>query len=211
MALPEKYLDTLQPVVASYNFADVDEGTGITKYYGFTSEQSTGEVYNLTTQQPYSYRVNVSGSLGTNVAFSGSFNTGAMSRTRIVKGTAIINMTWRVTNSSGSNNNFPFVELRKYDGSTYTKFAEVSGSIASSASGTFFTTALRIANIPATLIKPGEQVSVNVGICGADAGSSPKGIIACDPQNRDPGVGAGNYATSNLICNIPYQIIGVKG
>ena len=205
--LPVKYPKTVQPLIPSYNYSDVDEGTGITTYNGLTADKSTGTEFVLTTASPYSFTTNTSGNLSVGVTVSGNFLTGALNRPRIVKGTAVLNMTWRVTNSSGDSTNYPSFQLLKYDGSTYTQIGYVSGTIISSASGISRTTALQISNISATLIKAGEQIVVRPGITGVTAGNSPKGIIACDPQNRDPGVGAGNYDTSKLIANIPFKIV----
>lgn len=208
MALPQKYPKTVQPLIPSYNYSDVDEGTGITTYYASTAEKSTGEQYLLTTSLPYSHLVSISGSLSVGVTFSGSFVTGALNRPRIMKGTPVINVTWRVTNSTSSNNNYPSAELFRYDGSTYTSLGYTSGSIISSAGGVMRTTQLRIPDVTATLIKAGEQIVVRPGITADTAGNSPKGFIACDPQNRDDDwFTAGNFDTTKLIANIPFKIV----
>lgn len=206
MAVPIKYTPLPSPAIATINYIDLAEG--VTVFNGCTTEKSTGEQYFLTTASSlYSHLRAISGSLGTNVAFSGSFDTGILNRPMLLKGNAFVNIGWRVTNGSGSNQNFPYCEIGRYDGSSYTKIGEVSGSIISSASGTVYTTLLQISNIPSTLIKAGEQIRVIVGIVGADAGSTPKGIIGCDPQNRDGfGVGSGNYDTSKLTVGIPSKI-----
>ena len=208
--IPLKYPKTVQPLIPSYNYSDVDEGTGITTYYGFTAEKSTGEEKLLTTSQPYSHLISLSGSLSSSMIynFSGSFLTGALNRPRIMKGSAVFNVTWRVTNSTSSNSNFVWVRLRKYDGSAYTQIGEASGSIISSDAGTMRTTALQIGSIPSTLIKAGEQINVVVGVAAASTGNSPYGFIACDPQNRDDDwFTAGNFDTTKLIANIPFKIV----
>jgi len=206
--LPVKYPKTVQPLIPSYNYSDVDEGTGITTYYACTSENVAGEQYLLTTALPFSHLISLSGSLGTAVSFSGSFLTGPLNRPRIIKGTAVFNVTWRVTNSTSSNNNYPFVSLDKYDGSTYTNIGYMSGSSISSAGGVMRTTQFQVAGITPTLIKAGEQIRVKAGIMGVDAGNSPRGFIACDPQNRDDDwFTAGNFETTKLIANIPFKIV----
>lgn len=205
MALPKKYLPLPSPAVATINYIDLAEG--VTILNGYTTEKAGTTQYGLTTGTPYSYLVSTSGSLGTNASFSGSFYTGELNRPMLLKGTAIVSMTWRVTNSTSSNNNFPFARLRKYDGTTTTEIAEVSGSIVSSAAGLMRTTSLKITNIPATLIKAGEQIEMNVGITGENAGNSPRGFIAHDPQNRDDDwFTTGNFDTTKLIIGIPSKI-----
>ncbi len=195
------------PAVASYNSSDVEEGTAITVFYACTAEKSTGEQHLLTTATPYSHLVSISGSLAVGETFSGSFATGTLNLPRLINGTAILNLTWRVTNSSSSNNNYPSFQLLKYDGSTYTSIGFVSGSIISSASGTMRTTMLQITGITPTLIKAGEQIVARAGITADTAGNSPKGFIACDPQNRaDDWFTAGNFQTTKLIANIPFKI-----
>lgn len=205
MPLPKKYLPLPSPAVATINYIDLAEG--ITIFNACTAEKNTGEQYFLTTGVPYSHLVSFSGGLGTNATLSGSFNSGVLNRPMLIKGNAYVNVTWRVTNSTGSNNNFVFAELRRYDGSTYTKLGEISGSVTNSANGAIKTTLLQIANIASTLIKTGEQISVNVGITGADAGSTPRGHIACDPQNRDDDwFTTGNFDTTKLQVGIPTKI-----
>lgn len=206
MALPKKYLPLPSPAVATINYIDLAEG--VTTLNGFTSEKSTGEQYGLTTAASlYSHLWAISGALGANASMSGSFFSNELNRPLLIKGTAFVNFGWRVTNSSGSNSNFVFARLRKYNGSTSTQIGEVSGAIISSAGGVVYSTILKITNIPATLIKAGEQIELNVGITGADAGSTPIGRLGCDPQNRDGfGVGAGNYDTSKLTLALPTKI-----
>lgn len=205
MALPIKYTPLPSPAVATINYIDLAEG--VTILNGFTSE-TTGTInYSLSTSSPYSYKTSLSGTLGTGIIMSGSFLSNALNRPMILQGTALVTFGWRVTNSSSSNNNFPVAWLQKYDGSTTTDIAFVSGSILNSANGITYTTTLLISDIPSTLIKSGEQIVLKMGINGVDAGNSPRGIIGCDPQNRDGfGVGAGNYDTSKLILAIPTKI-----
>lgn len=205
MPLPKKYLPLPSPAVATINYVDLAEG--ITLFQGCTNDNKGTEEYFMTTGSPYSHLVSFSGALGTNSSLSGSFDSGVLNRPIVVKGNAFVNMTWRVTNSSGSNNNFPFARFRRYDGSSYTQIAEVSGAIISSANGTMFTTLLQMKNIAATLIPAGQQLSMQVGITGADAGSSPRGHIACDPQNRDDDYfTTGNFDTTKLQFGIPTKI-----
>lgn len=208
MALPKKYPELVQPLIPSYNYSDVDEGTGITTYYASTAEKSTGEEYLLTTSQPYSHLVSISGALTVGETFSGTFATGQLNRPRIIKGTPTVNMTWRVRNSSSSNNNYPSVELFKYDGSNYTSLGFVSGAIINSANGAMVTTQLKIPNVTTTLIKAGEQIVIRPGITADTTGNSPQGYIACDPQNRDDDwFTSGNFDTTKLIANIPFKIV----
>jgi len=208
MALPIKYTPLPSPAVATINYVDLAEG--VTIFNAFTSEKSTGEQYGLTTSSPFSHLVSFSGSLSGSIAplhFSGSFLTNELNRPLLLKGTAIVNITWRVTNSSGSNDNYLWSKLRKYDGSTYTEIAETSGSIITSLNGAIRTTALKITGIPATLIKSGEQINIQVGITASTVGSLPIGHIACDPQNRDDDYfTANNYDTTKLIIALPSKI-----
>ncbi len=203
MPLPKKYLALPSPAVATINYVDLAEG--ITIFNGYTTEAAGATNYGITTG--YSYLVSTSGALGTNASFSGSFYTGELNRPLLLKGTAVVSMTWRVTNSTSSNNNFPFARLRKYDGTTTTQIGETSGSIVNSGGGKMRTTSLKIINIPSTLIKIGEQIEMNVGITGENAGNSPRGFIAHDPQNRaDDWFTTGNFDTTKLIIGIPSKI-----
>ena len=208
MALPIKYTPLPSPAVATINYIDLAEG--ITIFNACTSENPGGVANDsliLTTGTPYSHLISLSGSISSLAAFSGSFDSGTLNRPLLLKGDAFVNMTWRVTNSSSSNQNYPFASLRKWDGTTETELVFVSGSIINSQSGTMFTTMMQFPTMAATLIKAGEQIRLNVGVWAVDAGNSPRAHIACDPQNRDNDwFTANNYDTTKLMLGLPTKI-----
>ena len=204
--LPVKYPKTVQPLIPSYNYSDVDEGTGITTYLGFTSNESGTASYNLTTSSPYSNLIETNmGSLGAGATADKDFDTGALNRPRIIKGTAMVNITSALIDGGSY---FLYVKLRKWNGSTETEIAEASGSILATAGNIRRTILIVIKNIAPTLIKAGEQIRVTVGAQGVTAGGT--FWFAHDPQNRDgttfvPSSTVG--ITTKLIANIPFKIV----
>ena len=202
------------PVLASsliptYDFVDVEEGIGVTTYYAYTSEDTGGTVYNLTRSQPFSYTISSdTGTLsGTESVFN--FTTPAFNLPRVLKGTPLITLTWRVTNSSGSNDNHLIIRLiHVTSGGTETIISTATGLSYSSANGTMKTTALKLATITTPqLVKEGEFVRLEVAMVADTAGSTPVGHLAHDPQNRDDATfTTGNFDTTTLIFYVPFRI-----
>lgn len=206
MPVPQTYT-TGAKAVASYNFSDIDEGTGIVTYKAYSSEKNSGEQYGLTTTDVFSHLVSSSGSVASSATYDIDFDTGVQNFPRIIKGTATVTVTWKVTNSSGSNSNFIFAKLRKWDGTTETELAESSGAIIDSASGLVRTTNLKITPIEITKILQDEQIRLTVGVTGVTAGNSPRAHIAHDPQNRDDDYfSTGNFDTTTLKFDCPFKI-----
>ena len=203
-----KYLAPPKPVIATRNFSDIDEG--IVNLYGFVSDQTASDTYILGQNTPYSYLIETTAGVGTgpdmgpDLDFDMEFNL-----PKLLKGTCYIQYSWVVTNSTGSNSNFPQAIIRKWDGTTETDILLLSGSVIDSASGAR-RSALLSGEIPATLFKAGETLRVTCGISKTTAGSNPQGTIGHDPQNRDGTVivpSTTPSVTTKLQAFIPFRII----
>ena len=201
--LPKKYFPVLSPLIASYDHNDLAEGTGIVDFLGYTNTKSTGEQYGLTTNTAlFSQSLSGSSAITVGGPFELDFDSAPLNKPLVIKGTAIFNMTWKVLNSSGSNSNYPFVYLRKWDGSTETDIGFVSGSIVD-LNSVAKTSCLKISGISPTLIKIGEQIRVTYGVDASTAGNSPVAHISFDPQGSTTGFGG---ITSKLIAHLPFRI-----
>lgn len=82
-----------EPVLVSYNFTDIADGTGVVTLYGFTTEDTGGIAYNLGTESVRS--ATISTGEGTYTFDMKPFNT-----PRIAKGTAILSITIGVPNTN---------------------------------------------------------------------------------------------------------------
>ena len=184
MAIPQPYSQQGAGAVASFTFTELIEGTGIIQLFGNSTNAAGTASYNLSISEPFSNLVSSSGALSLGGTFEVDFDTPELNLPRNVRGTAYIQVPWRVTTSASSDNVFVFAKLRKWDGTAETEIAETSGAIVSSAAGTQNISLLKISDIPITHFKQGEQIRMTVGLNGVTSTNNPKGHIAHDPQNR---------------------------
>jgi len=205
MPLPKKYAPPLTPVIATYNYVDVAEGTGITTFNACTTNVAGTEKYFITTAEPYSNTIETNlGALGAGVTADKDFDTGELNLPIIVKGTATVNVTSALIDGGSY---FLYAKLRKWDGTSETEIAQGSGSILATDGNLRRTILLKISDIPPTLITIGEQIRLTVGAQGVTAGGT--AWIAHDPQNRDGTTFVPSTTpaiTNKLIANIPFQI-----
>ena len=209
MATIPSTFSTETGAIASYDFNDFAAGTGIQTFFGFNRSKPSSDVnsYALSTASPYSDLVSSSGNISVNNLFNCDFDTEEFLLPRIVKGTATINVPWRVVNSSSSNNNYVQCALKKYDGTTATTIATASGAIKSSASGIMRVELIQIRDIDPYPIPAGNKLRLTVSVDANTAGNSPIAHIGHDPQNRaDDYFTTGNFPTTTLKAWIPFLL-----
>lgn len=205
MGLVPTTYSTEAGAIASYDFNDFAAGTGIQTFNAF-SRSSVTDSFALSTATPFSYRIITSGAISTSAPLILNFDSEEFLLPRIVKGTATINVPYRVTNSSGSNSNFVWVQLNKLtaDGTQH-MIGQNSGAFSSSENGGAKIECLQIRDIDTDsgAIKSGERIRLTVMVQAETAGNSPNAKIAHDPQNRTGDV---TYETTKLVAWIPFLL-----
>lgn len=207
MALIPGTFSTETGAIASYDFNDFAAGTGIQTFYAFSRDISGGtNSFALSTAVPYSNLILTSAAIGVGTPLTLNFDSEPFLLPRVIKGTATISFSWRVTNSSGSNSNYAWVQLSKLNGTTATLIGQSSGAYIGSAAGAAVTSCLQIRGITSEsgAIKQDEQLRLTVMIDAQTAGVSPNAKICHDPQNRTGDVAA--YETTKMIGWIPFLI-----
>jgi hypothetical protein len=202
--------------IASYNYTDLAEGTGIVKYYGFQSETSAGVDYHLGTNQVYAGGgATLSSGYTSNANKKEAdvdFDLSAFNAPQTIRGT--VTVTGCITaNSSGGYNGFTYVifKLRKWDGTTETELASVQTPTAVSGSNTITEIINVQMAITKTHFKKGEILRLTAEIWGyVSAGGNGNYALGVDPQNRD-GVHMSPStddptSTTKLEVYIPYDI-----
>ena len=212
MGYTEKYSSS-SPAVASYPYSDIAEGTAISTFLGYATQDSTFPTtsydHHLTTLTPYSVVVTSGGgfSLSPTVPYELDFDADAFQLPKDIKGDGLLNVTWRNTNSSGNGTAFLFAKLRKWDGTTEYEIAEASGAIQTNATDATRIEALPINNIPLTHFNSGDVLRLTVGLQGISTGAGNLAYIAHDPQGRTDTVFSGALvSTTKLIFTCPFRI-----
>jgi hypothetical protein len=213
--IPQYFPETAGGAVASYDYTDLAEGTGITSFYAATV--SGAQI--LTKKQIYSNFIDTnkaSNNAGYTKLIDYDFDLTSFNLPKVVKGTAYINIPFAVQSSAGSVTTTAWVRaiVRHWDGTTETDLGQASGSVmispASAGGVKQMVDALKI-SLTEKNFKAGETLRLTVEgwALGAPNGSSDLSI-GHDPQNRkgtilDTASGSAPVTTS-LIANIPFKL-----
>ena len=119
---------TTSPVVATYSYTDIAEGTGIQTFQGFHHIETSTEKYGLTTQIPYSHfiwtKANTSGAVSKIIDVD--FDLSPFNMPKSIKGTARFNVTVGGGTNATANTTadiYIIAKIRKWDGSSETEIA----------------------------------------------------------------------------------------
>jgi len=132
--MPQTFPIPSPPAVASFDFQDIAEGTGIITFNGAVHEDVTTTSYLLTTNEPFSGSVVVSGAKGAASAttlISDNTYSVEFNRPQNVKGKTYLNITLGGTTDGSETTKFLALsgaKLQHWDGTTATDLAEVSGA-----------------------------------------------------------------------------------
>ncbi len=191
MALQQTIPQPASPAVASYDYTDLAEGTGITQYNGVT----TSGAYILTQNEPSSNTITTSGAAVTASAFAliqdhdydVKFNL-----PQNIKGTAYVKLTVGAYQSGPQpTKQYSNLLIRKWDGTIETEIASASGAyfFSKGAANTESKETLTKIDIPDTThFKAGETLRLTIQQYGGsdDANGAIFGY-AHDPSNRNDG------------------------
>lgn len=201
--LPQNFKRINPPAIASYNYVDIAEGTGVVIYYGAQTNESNTDDYILTTQTPYSNEKTTQGQASQNgehqildIDFDIEFTL-----PKIIQGTVIGQIPWvsgntNTTNRSGGS--YCIMKVRHWDGTTETDLAtaqtedhDVSDL---EADGTVKLTYTTIST--PQKFKAGETLRITVELWNADNGLDNQPVSLChDPKDRTL-VNAVDHATA---------------
>lgn len=188
--LPIAFPGAVPPAIASYDYTDVAEGTGITKFYGFETRVSGTKTYHLGTSDVFSTEIEQEETIGSSswtLEIDDDFDLPAFNLPRKIKGTATVTFSWYVrTGVSADGKAYATVNIRKWDGTTETEL--VSGETDPEAIGAT-TSALQLVNMPLTIpdthFKRGDILRLTIRIYGRRTTATATVGLGVDPQNRD--------------------------
>lgn len=222
MPLPISIPIPPEAAVASYDFTDIAEGTGVIKFKGFNFEASGGVAsYAMSTQDIYSAKVatQIGKWSGTGSSWSlrqnMNFDLVPFNAPKIIKGTATIEGTFGVQ-ATGVNDVHSQVifNIQHWDGTTAITLGTAATEILDAATvGWIFKTFVLTAPLDNTHFKKGDTLRVNAQLLGMMDTGDPTDcdmIIGHDPQNRDYTSGALEISAtaSHTILNfyIPFNL-----
>ena len=203
MAIEEVY-NNQSSAIASYNYEDLAENTGVKLFYAATT--NSDEI--LTQNQIYSNNIELSGAVSSNayaVILDKDFDLTAFNAPQIVRGTAYFNYT--LYNSSAVDE-YMHIYIRKWDGSAETEIANLSGAlfISGAYGARVETLSIPITNTP---FKEGEQLRVTANLYARrSTGAAEKVAFGSDPMNRDGAliIPSTDGTISQFKCWIPFNL-----
>ena len=161
---------------ASYDYADIQEGTGNTVYNLAQTELSGGVLSNFLIRNTlYSGNQEISGATASGKFSDNDFDI-EFNRPQNLKGTAYVNIPHATT---GSGQNYLHVRARKFDGTTETEIDNAISRVLVNANKTIHAIPL---TIPLTHFKKGDIFRLTVE--GWGNGASQTYGYGVDPQDR---------------------------
>lgn len=187
--------------IASYSYTDIAEGTGVQKFYLAVSEDSSGNDYNLLTQEVYSDEIELieDGGYTASANFTKmqdiDFDLSAFNKPKTIGGTGYFTFsTGELTScSAGQEVLYYFIfKVRKYSGTTESEIASAQSKeygFGYEASPTIRAeTAFFPITIPNTHFKRGDILRLTIEIWARgepNVNGAGTFTIGVDPQNRD--------------------------
>ena len=187
----------------SFNFSDFVEGSGVVKYYGVQSTNSSATSYILTQKQIYSDPIETAALVDDTDL---DFDLSPYSSPQILEGTAIINYCIGSTNAAGSYSMAMTVTIKKVKGTTETTLVSTTAPAHGKNEKTIYCLQ---ASIPRTSFEIGEFLRVtftpDITADGESAGMGTDpynrdGVTYLAPSSDDP------VTTTKLEVYIPYEI-----
>ena len=223
MALPLEVFPQLpNQQIASFDWADIQEGTGMVDYYAFDCEDSASVKYLLAHELYYSKDIEKSQTPPSSEAdyikaLDIDFDLADFNLPKIIGGKGIIKGSFFITNDVSPWKSYGYLvfKIRKYSGTTETEIANVQTvtiELTGVDSCLIKPFVCRVV-IPNTYYKPGDILRLTVEAWKKTDGTGGNtGIIGfgLDPMNRDgvkikPSVTPANFSQLKLSC--PFRIL----
>ncbi len=201
MTLQQKIPIIPQPAVASYDFFDIEERTGVQIFYGYATTDNGTVTYGMTRQTPYSDYVFTKGSTANltdtklvDIDFDLKFNL-----PQILKGIfkAQIPFIGGLENTAGlAATHYVVMKVRHWDGSTETELASNTKSkvltVQNSSTAEGITAFCQAELTTPTHFKSGESLRITIELWGDGTSTNGSiGAILHDPKDRTFGSTAG--------------------
>lgn len=189
MTLPKIYRKSRENAILSFNFSDIQNGTGILKLFGNGTVDPTSDHFLSEKAVRASLLSTAQNSTGSTTV---EFDLPAFNLTRTAKGTATVETDINITSYSGSGNCTIGARLYKFDGSTETAIT----SLITSAEKQNVLLHPVFLQLPITehIFKLGDVLRLKVTITNSDGGN-----INCSFTYDSDG-------STPLILNMPFKV-----
>jgi len=200
MALQQKIPILPSPAIASYDYFDISDGTGIRTFYFYQNQDNLGLYSGLTTDHLV-YSSSIADAKTSSGSTSYDFDLSAFNTPKTIKGTALFQACTKANSSGGYYTSFD-VTIKKVSGANVSTIATATTENASYSAHTF---CLKI-DVPQTNFKPKDILRVNV-VWHYTIGGGNYMEWGHDPANRDgQQVTAANGLFTASFIKIPFKL-----
>ncbi len=218
MPIMPVYRKSNEQVIASYNYTDIAEGTGIIELYGGTQKVTTTESYYISSDDDVSFNVSTTGRTTSDTGvfqkiLDIDFDLAPFNLPKNLKGRlrCIANLFIGKENDANEHGEaYIIMKLRKWDGSTETEIGNAQSSTAANPTSLIKTPYLLnwyydIAS--STHFKKGEtlRITLEVWIDPVDHANCNVELYH-DPKNTTVTTDGGTARTTQLIFKVPFVI-----
>jgi len=210
MAIPQVYKTAAEGAIASYNYTDIAEGTGIVTFYAARTQDSVASHSILTQNVVYSDIAStaVANNVGSDTwgkKIDWDFDVSPFNMPQTIGGgKANISVSWQVTSPATGTayGNLLFL-IRKWDGTTETEIASVATVTRGQADTYGEVTSLLDVTVPKTHFKKGDVLRVTMeGWARSSDANTGMITVLHDPKART----IHTFDTSVLQVNMPFHL-----
>ena len=190
----KSFLRSSEGSIASYNYTDVAEGTGVISFYGTATKDQTTLSYLLVGNIVSANNVYTEGTSST----AGSFNKDldldfdtTFNMPKVLKGTAYVTLTFGFPDTATADSQvsgYVIAKLRKYSGTTETEIASSQSETLTAASQQQYikTVALKIAVTTGVVFAKGDILRLTIEFYGQRLGGNNRTCrVYHDPSDRN--------------------------
>jgi len=190
--IPGAYPLPAETAVASYDYTDIAEGTGTVIYYGYNSKTSAATVSYHLSKSPLVYSADIEtitshGSASSAQVYDFDFDLPSFNLPQTIRGTAMVNSSYAVSNAAVNVSGWPVVRLRKWDGTSSSEVAVGTGEELTLSGADEITTSSIVLAVPSTHFKKGETLRLTMEMWkrNQQQPGSNDFVLAHDPKDRD--------------------------
>ena len=177
MAIEQKFRKFGESAIASYNFTDIAEGTGIVTLYAFGNAASGAYQYSLTGQEIRSFEIE---SVKTIPAAVFTFDSSVFNYPRIAKGTAMVRFSSDSYNSGGGHTIYWNIKIQKVSNGVITTLGNADSASSTVGGGHNLISWTVTIVLTQTNFKIGDQLRLLM-----TAGGNGDVTLGHDPADRD--------------------------
>ena len=204
MGIPQIYRRATEAAIKSYNYTDIAEGTGVTKFYLFESKTSAATDYHLGTAVIYSATLTRAVAIGA-PGTDDDFDLSVFNLSKSIKGTGIIQIPFSVWGGATGSTFYVICKIRKWDETTETEIASVQSQNVTAGGSAGNTGILNISiTIPQTHFKKGETLRLTIE--GYLAGTASEAVYGIDTKNRATTPTGGTMVATDGNMRIPFLL-----